>query len=160
METKINELIAFCGYYCGDCIKYKSEISKLADRLSIKINITEFPSYIKAKSECTDKHIEQTCTYRDFQTFRSVLDFIKTQQCNSPCRAGGDGCADACPVKDCVADKELQGCWECLEIETCHKTDFLTSFWGDILKKNIKLIKKHGLNNWLEYRPKGYIWMK
>ena len=160
MDTKIDERIALCGFYCGDCVKYRSDTALLAGELSKQIDAADFARYLHVKSKCTDSHIEKACTLPDFQIFRSVLDFISTQHCSTPCRAGGDGCSVNGPVKDCVVEKELQGCWECPENKTCDKAAFVTPIWGDTLKKNISLIQKHGIDKWLEFRPGGYIWME
>mgnify|MGYP006303762563 CR=1 FL=1 len=160
MKDKVDDLIAFCGYYCADCMLFNSRIAKLAEQLGDEIDRSGFDRYFAVKSACADPLIEDVESFNDYQVFKKMLDVLVRQTCHTPCRSGGDGCGEECPIKRCVLERGLQGCWECGDYESCDKTDFVVPFWGDILRQNIELIKTHGLETWLEYRPAGYIWLK
>lgn len=160
VRDKIDTLIAYCGYYCLDCIKFNSRIAELAGQLMSEIDASSYDTYFEVKSACADEIIEELVSFAEYQVFKRVLEQLGGQGCYTPCRAGGDGCSAECPIKRCVLERGLQGCWECEEVASCDKADFVAPFWGDILLRNIELIREHGLEDWLEYRPKGYVWLK
>ena len=41
--------------------------------------------------------------------------------------------------------KNIEGCWECNEFETCKKLDFLKPSHGDAHIENLRKIKKQGI---------------
>ena len=45
MQNKDIELTAYCGLYCGDCIRYRSKASKLAFELKNELQRVEFDKY-------------------------------------------------------------------------------------------------------------------
>jgi hypothetical protein len=89
-----------------------------------------------------------------------VLEAIVELQCNSPCRVGGGCSAFSCDILECCLEKGFQGCWECGEFESCGKFDPLKACHGDGPKKNLKMIKELGMDNWAEHRIKGYLWQQ
>jgi len=50
MDTKDKELTAYCGLYCGDCIRYNSKASTLAYDLRAVVS--------QRFSKKTDKHFK------------------------------------------------------------------------------------------------------
>ncbi len=44
---KEKDLTAYCGLHCGDCIRYRSRASELADELLKEIEKTKFTEYAK-----------------------------------------------------------------------------------------------------------------
>jgi len=95
-------------------------------------------------------HYEECC---------QVLDAIVKLECDTPCRAGGDGCLQPCEIKTCVQTKKLEGCWECDEFERCDKFEFFRLIHGDTTKENLRKIKEYGLSGWAEHREKFYRWL-
>jgi len=87
-----------------------------------------------------------------------VLDTIAKLGCDTPCKAGGEGCLQPCEVKSCVKSKNLDGCWECDMFETCDRFEFLSPVHSDAPRGNLRKIKKHGLEGWAKYREKFYPW--
>ena len=69
-------------------------------------------------------------------------------RCQKACK--GDGGNPFCKIRKCCQKKECEGCWECEEFETCEKLDFLNSIHGDAHIKNLKKIKKQGIDKFLE----------
>lgn len=153
------DLTAYCGYYCGDCYRFQNKIMTLAGQLAHEIENSEFDKYVRMKHKITAGNIHDISSYDHFKTFLSVIEKITRQECKSPCRAGSDGCEGACPVKICVKGREIEGCWECDEAESCVKADFLKPIWGKALSQNIKQIKKHGIDSWVPFRGKPYAWL-
>lgn len=146
------DLTAYCGLYCGDCIRYKCKASDLALALSDELDRISMDNYAEVKSS----HVKEFGKYKDM---RAVLDVIMSLKCRVPCRLGGDGCRDICEIKRCVISKKIEGCWECNEFEECDKFEFLKPFHGDAPKTNLRKIKKYGLDKWCSHREKCYPWL-
>lgn len=145
------ELTAYCGLYCGDCIRFRSETTQLARDLMSELQAVQFDKYAAVKSAAV-KELEH------YNECIQVLDTIVKLGCDTPCKAGGEGCLQPCEVKRCVESKNLDGCWECDMFETCDKFEFLRLVHGDTPRGNLRKIKKYGLEGWAKYREKFYPW--
>jgi len=152
MSNKEIELTAYCGLYCGDCIRYKSKFADLARDLSSELQRVVFDKYAEAETASVKE-------FGHYDEFRDVLDAIVKLKCDAPCRAGGDGCLQPCVIKACVRLKGIEGCWECDEFEACGKFEFLKPLHGDTPRKNLGKIKEHGLAGWVEHRGRFYLWL-
>lgn len=153
MNRQDEILTAYCGLYCGDCIRYQSKAADLAHELSLELKNIQFDEYAKVKSR-QKKEIEY------YQECIALLDEIIQLKCTTPCRLGGDGSVEKCEIKKCVLSKGFQGCWECTMFEQCDKFESLEPFCGDAPQKNLVKIKEHGLDRWANYREKFYPWLK
>lgn len=151
MKDAEAKLTAYCGLYCGDCIRYKSKAAGLARDLKNELHGVKFDRYAEVKMASVKElgHYEKCC---------QVLDAIIRLSCNTPCRSGGDGCLEPCEIKSCVQTKKLEGCWECGDFEGCSKFEFFGQFHGNAARENLKKIREHGLENWAKYRASFYIW--
>ena len=152
MNTREAELTAYCGLYCGDCLRYKSKAADLARDLESELRRVKFDKYAEVKSASVKelKHYEEC---------RQVLEAIVKLECDTPCRVGGDGCLQPCEIKSCVQAKKLEGCWECDEFERCKKFEFFKPIHGDNTKENVRKIKEYGLSRWAKHRGKFYSWL-
>jgi hypothetical protein len=152
MNNQEAELTAYCGLYCGDCLRYKSKAVDLARDLQTELRKVKFDKYAEVKSAFVKElgHYEKCC---------QVLDAIVKLECDTPCRAGGDGCLQPCEIKTCVQSKKLEGCWECGEFEGCNKFESFKRFHGDTAKENLRKIKEYGLSVWAGHREKFYRWL-
>jgi len=146
------DLTAFCGLYCGDCVRFQSKASDLSDELLREIENHHFSQYADVKRT----HAKE---FKNFDTFISTLKAISKIKCNVPCRLGGDGSEGSCEIIKCVKNKSIDGCWECVDFEACNKFDFLKPFHGDGPANNLRQIKKHGITRWSQYRDKCYPWL-
>ena len=157
MSRSESELTAYCGLYCGDCIRYRSRAADLARDLLKELQETEFEEYAQVKSGST----KQFDAVRQFEHFREccgVLEAIIALQCNNPCRVGG-GCSNfSCEILACCRKKGFEGCWQCGEFESCGIFEPLKSIHGDSPRQNLKKIKELGLERWAEHRCKSYVW--
>ena len=149
---KEKDLTAYCGLYCGDCIRYKSRASDLADELLGEIEKLHFFQYANVKKIHTKE-------FENFDILISSLKAISNIKCDLPCRLGGDGCGGSCEIIKCIKYKQIDGCWECNDFEKCGKLDFLIPFHGDSPINNLRQIKKHGIASWAKYRSKCYPWL-
>ena len=149
---KEKDITAYCGLYCGDCIRYKSRASELADELLNEIDKHHFTEYANVKRA----HIKE---FENFESFTTLLKAISEINCEIPCRLGGDGCGGTCGIIKCVRDNGFKGCWECNDFERCDLLDFLKPFHGDVPLKNLRKIKELGIDNWSKNREKCYPWL-
>jgi len=151
---KMNEknLTAYCGLYCGDCIRYQSKASDLAKDIIKELGNTNYAEYAKIKKQ-------QMPQMENYETMVQVLTVISTIKCDIPCTQGGDGCGGSCQIRKCVKNKTLQGCWLCVEFETCDKLKFLKTFHGEAPLNNLRKIKEMGIDSWVNYREKCYPWL-
>ena len=146
------KLTAYCGLYCGDCIRYKCKASDLSESLLDEIKKNHILEYAEVKKN----HIKD---FEQFEILPTLLKAISKIKCEIPCRAGGNGCGSSCAIITCVKTKNIDGCWECDDFETCSKFKFLIPFHGSSMIKNLKLIKKHGVTEWIRFREKCYPWL-
>jgi len=152
MDNQEIELTAYCGLYCGDCIRHRSKFEDLARDLGNELQKVRFDKYAEAKSASVRG-------FGNYEEFRDVLDAMVKLKCDAPCRAGGDGCLQPCEIKACVQLKGLEGCWQCDEFEGCGKFEFLEPICGDTPQQNLRKIKEYGLDGWAQYRGKYYAWL-
>jgi len=137
-----NELIAYCGLYCGDCIGYRQKAAVLSRDLRKELRETKF--------EKTAEYLSTMpffSKYKNYKECYEVLGEIVKMRCKRACRGGGG--PPFCKMRKCCQKKGFKGCWECDEFETCKKLDFLKPNHGDAHIKNLRRIKKQGLDKFL-----------
>lgn len=150
MPTEI-ELTAYCGLYCGDCIRYKSVVADLAQDLIERLQTSEWGKYAEVSSNAIFKHYEDSI---------GVLNAIVQRKCDDGCRKGGGCKTFSCQIIECCQKRGFEGCWQCSEFQKCDKFEFLKQFHGDYPTENLKIIKDKGLNDWAVYRQSFYNWGK
>lgn len=152
MNNTETELTAYCGLYCGDCLRFRSKVTDLARDLLSELQAVRFDKYAQVKSASVKE-------FEHYDECRQVLDAIVELRCDTPCRAGGDGCLQPCEIKRCVQSKNLEGCWECGEFEECDKFQFFKQFHGDTARENLRKIKRYGPSKWIDHRGEFYKWL-
>lgn len=130
------DLIAYCGLYCGDCFNYKGEIADLARDLRKKLREAKFDRVSEGLSKFFKK-------FKNYQQCYEVLGGMVRLRCKRACRDGGG--PPACKMRNCCQKKNIRGCWECDEFETCKKLDFLKPIHEDAHLKNLRKLKKEGI---------------
>ncbi len=133
------DLIAYCGLYCGNCINHKGEIADLARDLRKKLRQAKF-----------DKAAEGI-PFKEFKHYKEcyeVLGAMVRLRCKNACKGGGG--PPFCKIRKCCQKKGIEGCWKCEEFETCKKLDFLEPIHKDAHIKNLRKIKKQGIDKFLE----------
>lgn len=149
---KEKDLTAYCGLYCGDCIRYQSKSSDLANQLLNELNSQRFSDYAKVKRNYVKE-------FGDYGLLIPLLQTISGLKCETPCRLGGDGCGGSCEVIRCIKEKSYEGCWECSDFESCNTLDFLKPIHGDGPVENLRKIKEFGIDSWAKHREKCYPWL-
>ena len=151
MSRQEIELTAYCGLYCGDCIRYRSRAADLAGELLSELQKTEFGKYAAIKSRSVEEleHYEETL---------KALEAIVELQCNNPCRVGGGCPTFSCKILECCQKRGFEGCWQCNEFENCREFEFLKPYHGDAHLQNVRKIRELGLDKWVEHRQKFFAW--
>lgn len=73
MSKRETELTAYCGLYCGDCIRYKSKASDLSRELLRELQNTEFSEYADIKSGSA----KQLDAVEQFKHYRECCEVLK-----------------------------------------------------------------------------------
>ena len=134
--------IAYCGLYCGDCFIYEGKLADLARDLRKELRQSKF-----------DKTAESLSAVPFFKVFQNypqcyeVLGAIVKFRCKS-CRDGGG--PPFCKMRKCCLKKEIDGCWQCNDFETCENLDFLKPNHGDAHIKNLRALNKNGVGSFLK----------
>jgi len=137
------ELIAYCGLYCGDCYRYKGRIADLARDLRKELRQEKF--------DLTADTMSQTSFFAAFKNYPPCYELLGEMvkfRCKRTCRGGGG--PPVCKIRECCQKKDIAGCWQCDEFETCKKLDFLKPFHEDAHIKNLRILKKAGVDSFLE----------
>jgi hypothetical protein len=138
MEDK--NLVAYCGLYCGDCFFYQGKIADLARDLRKKLR----------EAKLTQNYKEFSKFAKEFENFNQcyeVLGAMVKMRCKRTCRNGGG--PPFCKIRKCCQKKNIPGCWECEEFETCEKLDLLKPTHKEAHIKNLRIIKKQGVDKFI-----------
>jgi len=152
MDNQDVNLTAYCGLFCGDCIRYKSKVADLALELFKELKEIHFDQYVEVKRADVKE-------FEYYDEMIGILKAINKLKCSIPCRLGGNGCGQPCEIKKCVFSKAIEGCWECDEFNRCIKFEFLKPFHCDTPQQNLIKIKKYGLDKWSIYRGNCNRWL-
>jgi hypothetical protein len=137
--TMNKNLIAYCGLYCGDCAGYSGEIGEAAKNLK---EITQ-----RYKFHQTAKHLFPK-QLKDYAGFCEMLDFISKLKCPRRCRQIEPG-EVKCEISKCCRNKGFFACHECSTFEDCEKLRKMEGLHGDSCIKNLRAIKKMGVDAWI-----------
>ena len=136
-ETEDENLISYCGLYCGDCHAFRGKISDLALELRKELRRTQYDKFAK--------NIQKFDSGKELKHFDECYDALGAMvrfRCAQGCRAGG-GTAN-CKIKECCVNAGIEGCWECKEMEKCPKLDVLKPTHGNAGRANLKTIRSKG----------------
>ena len=137
------DLIAYCGLYCGDCFGYQGKIADLARDLRKELRQAKFDKTAELLST-----IPFFATFKDYRQCYEVLGALVKFHCKNTCRGGGG--PPFCKMRQCCQKKGIEGCWQCDEFETCEKLDTLKPNHGDAHLKNLRIIKKQGVDEFIK----------
>ncbi len=137
------DLIAYCGLYCGDCYQYQGKIADLARDLRKELRWGKF-------EERAAKMAENSffAAFKNYPECYELLGAMVKFRCKRACRGGGG--PPVCRIRECCREKAIEGCWLCDEFESCKKMDFLKAFHEDAYIKNLKLLKKSGVDSFIK----------
>jgi len=148
---RLNEMIAYCGLFCGDCVRYGSTLTESARTLLTELEKRKFSDYVEVKKKFDD-------AFKDYPIFVDVLKKIVELECKESCRKGGGCSAFDCQIVTCCVEKKQKGCWECEQLVACDKFDFLKSFHGETPKKNCVDLRENGFDDFELRKNSFYLW--
>lgn len=148
---KDKEFTAYCGLYCGDCIPSNQPLFNVAEKLREQLDEIQFEKYAELRSKKNEE-------FNNYQIFRKVLSALIELRCPKTCINNGGN--PNCMIRGCVRKKGIEGCWKCPDFEDCELLEPLSIAHGDTSKFNLRLIKKHCVENWADKRGKHYIGSK
>ena len=137
LMAKTQDLIGYCGLYCGDCPGYTGTVANLAADLRKELRRYRF-----------DKMAEMLAKvpfFKEFKNYDPCYDLLGTMmklRCKKQCK--GSGGPPACKVRACARSKSLDGCWQCGDFATCDTLKFLESHHGVAHLKNLRKLKRSG----------------
>jgi hypothetical protein len=146
MSEQDKNLIAYCGLCCGDCFGYKGKIADLARDLRKELRQAKFDRVVEG------------IPFKEFRNYKEcyeVLGALVRLRCKNACKGGGGN--PFCKIRKCCQKKDIEGCWECDEFETCEKLDFLKANHGDAHIKNLRKIKKQGTEEFFKGKKYWYV---
>ncbi|MEA1985675.1 MAG: DUF3795 domain-containing protein [Euryarchaeota archaeon] len=146
MMTDDNDLVAYCGLYCGDCFGHKGTIADLSRDLRKELRQARFDL------------VAEVIPFKEFENYKEcyeVLGALVRLRCNHACRGGGG--PPFCKMRKCCQEKGIEGCWECDEFEICVKLDFLMPTHGDAHINNLRKLKKKGVEGFLKGKKDWYV---
>ncbi len=166
-----------CGLTCCDCLFYKSEIYKTAEKLKNLIKDSQLDTFLSLISKNEDwkaiaKHLSQDENQvgEYFELFKKMPDFLNILngliklQCKETCQESGGcsmgGVTHECEAVKCINSKGYDGCWDCAELESCAKLNFLKRNYGETIEGNLKIIKQHGVEAVKSRGNRYYAWQR
>ena len=143
------ELIAYCGLYCGSCFGYQGKVADLARDLRKELRSHRFDLTAKTLAEYDFFKI-----FADYAKCYEVLGAMVKMRCKKGCRNGGG--PPFCKMRKCSQKKGYEGCWECDDFESCKHLDILRANHGIAHIKNLRALKKKGVDKFLEGKQCWY----
>ena len=125
MSERTLEFTGYCGLNCAECFSYKKTVSEAAKALRRELHT------VKLKDFWTEIPF-----LGEYENFKRSLDGLAKLRCTKACRAGGGN--PWCKMRACCIKKQVAGCWECDDFETCNRI-------VERHKKELRKIKKAGI---------------
>ena len=138
MDDEQRRLVTICGLHCEDCYAYTGLIAQLAGELRALLQQHNFAAVSQAVPFDGLQHYAQADAF---------LEALTCMRCEKTCRGGGGN--PACEIRECCREKEVAGFWECNEMEECELLKVLEPVHRDANIKNLRAIKKQGINKWV-----------
>ena len=148
MNTRKN-LLAYCGFYCGDCLGYTGVIADAAKDFKMTLDKYQFDRTTK-------------CVFpdqlHDYDRFYEVVEFMTGLKCPMICRERED-ISVACEVRKCCIDKDFFACYQCDDFETCGKLkSLMEGLHYESSLKNLKATREMGLEQWVTKGKRHHYW--
>lgn len=142
-------LVAYCGLHCADCHGYTGEVADLARDLRKKLREYRYDLFAGFAAESGFAK-----AFQEYPTCYEVLGQMVKFRCRKGCRAGGGN--PFCRIRKCCQKKGLEGCWKCPDFESCDRLDFLVPVHGDAHIRNLRAIRKKGLEEFMKGKTNWY----
>jgi len=141
-------LLAYCGFYCGDCLGYTGAIADAAERFQAVLRQYQFGKTAGAMFQ------EQLAEY---DKLLEMVDFMAGLHCPAVCRLRTDH--TSCSARNCCIEKGYFACYECDGFETCERLRAVhVGIHEEACTLNLKTIREMGLDAWLESGERHCYW--
>ncbi len=142
-------LVTYCGMCCGDCPAHASKVADMARDLRKELRAAKFQRHAESLAA-----VPLFAPFKHYGECYEVLGAMAKFGCAKACRGGGG--PPFCNMRKCCQRKGIEGCWQCDEFETCEKLDFLKPAHGEAHLKNLRTLKRKGVDAFLT--GKRYWW--
>ena len=135
--AKKQDLIGYCGLYCGDCVGYTQTVPNLARDMRQELRRYRFDKMADM--------LAQVSFFKEFKDYKKCYNLLGTMmklRCKKLCK--GNGGPPECKIRICARKKKLPGCWQCDDFSTCEKLKILEPHHGVAHLKNLRKIKRQG----------------
>jgi hypothetical protein len=136
------KFIAYCGLYCRECPWYTGKVADMTRDLRKELRDIKFEKLAEFIAD-----YPQFAVFKNFPQCYEVLGALMKARCKKPCQESGGPLS--CKIRKCCQKREINGCWECAEMERCEKLDLLTPGHGNAHIRNLRLIKRKGADNFI-----------
>ena len=143
-------MIAYCGLYCGDCVMHKGTVADLARDLRKELRGARFDRMAKVLADTP--YFKEL---KNYGTCYEVLGTFVKFRCGKVCQDGGG--PPNCTIRKCCQNRGYAGCWECDDLETCEKFDFLRAVHGEACQKNLRRIRRKGPEAFVQGKRDWYV---
>lgn len=148
--TRRRDLVAYCGLYCDDCFAREGKVAELATDLKSELKSVCFERFVGVVSE-----VPFFKALKKYPDFTAVLDVLAASRCEKSCKEGGAN--PACEVRICCKEKDIEGCWVCGEFVSCEKLKFLEGVHGIAHIRNLRRLKRKGVNEFVKGKHDWYV---
>ena len=144
-------LLAYCGFYCGDCLGYTGAV---ADAAQDFLGVLETYKFGRT-AECVFPR-----ELGDYDRLCEMIRFMASLRCPGVCRKGEqDWGSSGCLVKSCCREYGFYACYECDAFESCDMLGSLhQGLHTDSCVKNMRAIRRMGLEAWLVRGRRHVYW--
>ncbi|MGC1120448.1 MAG: DUF3795 domain-containing protein [Candidatus Methanofastidiosia archaeon] len=147
--TERKELLAYCGGYCGDCLGHTGVIADAAANLKTVVDTYKVDQTV----ECVFPEQDE-----EYEKFYEMLEFMTNLKCPKICRERKDE-EVSCEIVKCCRERGFFACYECDDLETCcHLKSKFSGLHYESNMKNLRSVKKMGLEKWLTKGKRYCYW--
>lgn len=134
--------MGYCGLFCGDCFFFRGRIAELSKELRRELRRAKLTRNYK-------EFVKFSRSFENFPECYELLGVMVRMRCKG-CREGGG--PPFCRIRRCAGRKNVMGCWECDDFENCDKLKFLEPTHGNAHIKNLRKIRREGVEAFLQGR--------
>jgi hypothetical protein len=147
-STDGRDQLAYCGFYCGDCLGRTGVIADAAERFRAVLDKYQFEK--TAHAMFSDEMPE-------YDKLTDMVTFMAGLRCPAVCRdREGDS---NCGAKRCCIEKGYFACYECDGFETCETLKKAqVGIHEEACMLNLRAICEMGLDTWLERGRRHTYW--
>ncbi|OPY38456.1 MAG: hypothetical protein A4E35_00879 [Methanoregula sp. PtaU1.Bin051] len=136
-------LSRICGLCCLDCHGHTGKIADLARDLRKELRAVKYGKFTEAVSK-----YPFAAAFRQYPECYELLGQMAKFRSKKGCRIGGG--PPFCKIRKCCRSREIEGCRECADADSCVKLDFLNEFHGDAHRKNLAVLRKKGIAGFIK----------